>query len=522
MKTAEKQHTQNKYLSALDEYINKVYILVLLLVPGACQCAGLLYTFEKIMGWLPSVNWLALIIFDITCLIYLFTGIFFVKTGFTKEGLVAPSKLKAGKIFLVVIMFIQFNFIMYMIPATDFWGFAFFFVILTSFFLDYKMVAITSIEIGASVFASWILWGQIHLPANNEYFIANIFDRAVCILLSLPTTVLLTYLVSRFLVNAKKDEMERNNEKVRNVLSSVQSLSENLFSAGTALSDISDNESASAEELAATSEELLENSNNLDAKTGESMDNLNELREWESVVADNVEKVETASKDLLAKSKENETLLGQLQTINSEVSASMITTVDVAQKLSEAVQEIGVTLNLINDISSSTNLLALNASIEAARAGEAGRGFAVVAQEVGNLANSTKASLDEVEAVIARVQAGVNEITSHVEENSQKLTTQNEYYKNVFKSMQDMTELLNASADAVSTMGEAHNKQADVIRNTVMINQDIAESIRNENQQFVSINAMVESNVNDITSMTDQINSINSMVDEINQILKNE
>ena len=46
----------NKALSPLDEYINKVFVLVLLLVPGACQCAGLLYTFEKIMGWLPSVS----------------------------------------------------------------------------------------------------------------------------------------------------------------------------------------------------------------------------------------------------------------------------------------------------------------------------------------------------------------------------------------------------------------------------------------------------------------------------------
>lgn len=37
MKTT--QNVQKKYLSALDEYINKVYILVLLLVPGACECA---------------------------------------------------------------------------------------------------------------------------------------------------------------------------------------------------------------------------------------------------------------------------------------------------------------------------------------------------------------------------------------------------------------------------------------------------------------------------------------------------
>lgn len=78
-KTAELR--KKKPLSALDEYINKVYKLVLILVPGACQCAGLAYTFEKIMGWLPSVSWTALLIFDGTCLVYLTIGIYFVFTG---------------------------------------------------------------------------------------------------------------------------------------------------------------------------------------------------------------------------------------------------------------------------------------------------------------------------------------------------------------------------------------------------------------------------------------------------------
>lgn len=493
-------------------------MLVLLLVPGACQCAGLLYTFSKFVGWLPTVSWLALFIFDITCLIYLCIGIFFVRTGFI-NGLVSGKKLKAGKAFLVLIMLIQFNFILYMIPATDFWGFAFFFVILTSFFLDYKMVAATSIEIAGSVIVSWFLYGEIHLPAANEHFMVNMLDRGVCIALSLPTVVLLTYLINRFLVNAKKDELERNNEQVQYVLSAVQTLSENLQSAGAVLSEVSQNESASAQELAATSEELLESSNLLGEKTDESMANLNELDKWENVVTDNVKKVEGVSKDLLIKSSENEKLLNELHTINNEVSASMHTTIAVAQKLSDAVEKIGVTLNLINEISSSTNLLALNASIEAARAGEAGRGFAVVAQEVGNLANNTKSSLNEVEAVIARVQENVSEITAHVEDNSEKLGRQNEYFENVFREMQSMTELLNTSVDTVNTMGNAHQQQAEVIRNTVHINKAIAESIRNENAQFQSINSMVESNVNDISEMTEQVTSINQMVSKMHELL---
>ena len=517
MKTT--QNVQKKYLSALDEYINKVYILVLLLVPGACECAGLAYTFSKFMGWLPTVSWVALIIFDVTCLLYLAIGIFFIKTGI-KDGYVLESKLKAGKLFLVLIMFIQFNFIVYMIPATDFWGFAFFFVILTSFFLDYKMVAITSLEIGGSVIASWFLYGEVHLPAKGVNFPVNMLDRVVCVALSLASIVLLTYLISRFLVNAKKDEMERNTEKVKSVLAEVQSLSESLYVAGVSLSQVSENESASAEELAATSEQLVESSNLLSAKTKESMTNLNELSQWEEVVADNVSKVESTSKDLLDKSKENEKLLGDLHTINGDVSESMKITTDIAQKLAEAVQEIGVTLNLISDISSSTNLLALSASIEAARAGEAGRGFAVVATEVGNLANSTQESLKVVQEVIERVQQNVRDITTQVEENSTKLSTQNEYFANVFACMQDMTELLNISVNAIDTMGDAHSKQSEVIKKTVSINQDIAESIRNENEQFNSINNMAESNANDTTEVAAQASTINEMVDKMAHLLK--
>ncbi len=317
------------------------------------------------------------------------------------------------------------------------------------------------------------------------------------------------------------EKVETGEENTEHILESVQSVSDNLYSAGASLSQIAENESASMQELAATSEQLVESSNQLSEKTEESMGNLNELRQWESVMVDNVEKVENTSKDLLDKSKDNENLLNELHAINKEVSDSMTATVEVAGKLSEAVKEIGVTLNLINEISSSTNLLALNASIEAARAGEAGRGFAVVAQEVGNLAKSTQESLDEVEAVIARVQSNVSEITVHVEENSEKLDKQNEYYNNVFMGMRDMTELLSVSVDAVKTMGNAHNKQAEVINNTVSINQDIAEGIQNVNGQFISINEMVESNVNDITKMTEQVSTINGMVDEINMILKN-
>lgn len=314
--------------------------------------------------------------------------------------------------------------------------------------------------------------------------------------------------------------VEEKGKEVEGVLDSVQTLSERLYAVGTSLSQASENESAAAQELAATSEQLVENSNVLSTKTDESMTNMNELREWGNVVADNVKKVETASKDLIDKSRDNEKLLNDLHKINGEVSDSMGITTDIAKKLSEAVQEIGVTLSLINDISSSTNLLALNASIEAARAGEAGRGFAVVATEVGNLANSTQESLKTVETVIERVKENVREITVQVEENSTKLGAQNEYFDNVFKGMRDMTELLNVSVSAIDAMRDTFGKQEDVIKKTVSINQVIAESIRSENEHFNSINSMAESNASDTMQVTTQVSEINNVVEEMGRLLK--
>ncbi|MBO5303106.1 MAG: hypothetical protein J6A92_03550 [Lachnospiraceae bacterium] len=511
-----------KKKTAVEVYLSTVFKWGLIILVCACMCATIMFNTEKLLGFYPDVPWIALILFALMDITFFVTAICIVKTSFDEEGYLKEGRLKIGKLFSVIVLIIQWNYLLYMLPSRTFWGFLFFFLILQAFFLDIKLVLGSGLACMVSLFIGWAVRGTDLMPVKDELFLADTIMCLVALVLSLTGLLIFIFFVSHFLVNAKKDELEKSNEQVQNVLESVQAISEKLHAAGTALSQVAENESASAQELAATSEQLVESSDMLSARTDESMANLGELSEWESVVADNVEKVEATSKDLLDKSIENEKLLNDLHTINGEVSESMKATTEIAQKLSEAVEEIGVTLKLISDISSSTNLLALNASIEAARAGEAGKGFAVVATEVGNLANSTQDSLKEVENVIARVQSNVREITMQVEENFTKLGTQNEYFANVFASMKDMTELLNVSVNTINTMGEAHGKQSEVIKNTVSINQDIAASIRNENEQFVSINAMAESNANDTAEVTAQANAINGMVDEITELLKTE
>lgn len=87
-----------------------------------------------------------------------------------------------------------------------------------------------------------------------------------------------------------------------------------------------------------------------------------------------------------------------------EIEITVSRSSEVINRLGKHAGDIGSILNVIEDITDQTSLLALNAAILAAQAGEHGKGFAVVASEIRELANRTAASTKEIDALIASVQ----------------------------------------------------------------------------------------------------------------------
>ncbi|MBI5179171.1 MAG: CHASE3 domain-containing protein [Nitrospinae bacterium] len=85
-------------------------------------------------------------------------------------------------------------------------------------------------------------------------------------------------------------------------------------------------------------------------------------------------------------------------------------------RLGEQTAQIGAISTLMADLAGQTNMLALNAAVEAARAGEHGRGFAVVAAEVRKLADQTKKSAGEANALVAEIQKATNSTIMATEE----------------------------------------------------------------------------------------------------------
>ena len=87
--------------------------------------------------------------------------------------------------------------------------------------------------------------------------------------------------------------------------------------------------------------------------------------------------------------------------------------------LQDQISEIsGVTEQLTN-ISSSTKMLALNASIEAARAGQSGAGFAVVASKVQTLALDSNNCSNHVVEIVEKMKAQIEKTTKELVQSTQ-------------------------------------------------------------------------------------------------------
>jgi phosphate/phosphite/phosphonate ABC transporter binding protein len=174
------------------------------------------------------------------------------------------------------------------------------------------------------------------------------------------------------------------------------------------LSSAVDATSSSIEELSTTVKEVANNADNLSLAADETLSAIEEMTSSVKEVEANARESAKLSQKVMTDASTFG--MGSIEkTIEGmkNIKSSVEKTNDSVKKLGVRSEEIGKILNVIDDITDQTTLLALNAAILAAQAGEHGKGFSVVAEEIKDLAERTASSTQEIGSLIQSVQQEV-------------------------------------------------------------------------------------------------------------------
>lgn len=286
-------------------------------------------------------------------------------------------------------------------------------------------------------------------------------------------------------------------EGSKNLDNMINSVGENV----TVSNDNAQDVSSAMEELSATMQEIAATIQTVN-------DNTESVGKNVVDIADKTEQINNYSQDMRERADSLAKSADENKRTTDEMVGNIVGTLKKAIEDSKSVERVNELTGEILNISSQTNLLALNASIEAARAGEAGKGFAVVADEIRQLADSSRDTANNIQAINEHVTSAVYQLI----DNSNKIINYIE-------------ETIFADYDSFVQAGAQYNEDACYISETMQEfaekTEKLKELMKNTVESIEGISSGVEQSANAVTSsavstsqLVEQMNSIDKEMSE--------
>ncbi len=249
-------------------------------------------------------------------------------------------------------------------------------------------------------------------------------------------------------------------EKLCTVIGELRGDAQGTAQRAQALAALSEESLASMEEIGASVERAAGLSEHGASALEETGAGVHEVAESASAAA----RASEEGAEAAAQTKEiSERAVGEVEhaiTLIRDGGRKVNQTAREMKNVSRSVDSISGFVATITSIADQTNLLALNAAIEAARAGEHGRGFAVVADEVRKLAEQSGHAAQEVQKLIAGLQAGAKSslaVTGEAEEIMKQTVSSAE---GALAELRKAMEQIARTSDAVRGIAAAAEEQA--------------------------------------------------------------
>lgn len=197
------------------------------------------------------------------------------------------------------------------------------------------------------------------------------------------------------------EKMKELTQSLGSIVGKIRNSSDTMSSNSYELNDTSSQTLAANNEISKAVEDVAEGSTGMAASISNINENLLEMSNETKDINASVDEIKNQTVAVQDSSKIMNDKIKSMQDSSRKMDDGISAISKRIETVNTTVDKVSNIVSVIEEISSETNLLSLNASIEAARAGDAGKGFAVVAQEIRVLSDNTNTELENIKQIIS-------------------------------------------------------------------------------------------------------------------------
>ncbi len=153
------------------------------------------------------------------------------------------------------------------------------------------------------------------------------------------------------------------------------------------------------------------------------------------------ERTETIN-EVFAKIEEASATAQELTASAQEISSQAKNTEELLENVNESLDQTEKIYSAIRKIAEKTTILGLNASIEAARLGDEGAGFNVVAEEIRELSENSKQSIEEIDEILDEIRSKMADINETASDTSSITSEQAQSVESLTENIMEIQEIM--------------------------------------------------------------------------------
>lgn len=304
-------------------------------------------------------------------------------------------------------------------------------------------------------------------------------------------------------------KMKELTQSLGSIVGKIRNSSDTMSSNSYELNDTSSQTLAANNEISKAVEDVAEGSTGMAASISKINENLLEMSNETKDINASVDEIKNQTTAVQDSSKIMNDKIKSMQDSSHKMDEGISAISKRIETVNTTVDKVSNIVSVIEEISSETNLLSLNASIEAARAGDAGKGFAVVAQEIRVLSDNTNTELENIKQIISSLveecRYCVQASGTIVEDNAK----QKEEIKAVLDEFGSLDEQIQKTAEKADEIEE-------LVTAMIELNDDITKS-SNSLTDVSAANAAATEEMNaNIEELNAMMNGVSEMAGQMN------